>query len=220
MIDVPSGRVTARVMSTGRRVTGVEFVNVPGYLLHRDVAVATSRGTVPVDISYGGAIYAQVEAAAVGLDVTPADLTDLIALGREIKTSLSGTSYAAHPHDDRLSGIYGTVFVADEGRDGDGNLTQRNVTVFADGQVDRSPCGSGTAARVATLWARGLLEKEQNLLHRSIVGSLFRARIAATGTVDGRDSVIPVVVGTAHMTGEHVFTVDPDDDLVPGFVLR
>ena len=219
VIDVPSGRVTARVHSAGRRVREVEFVNVPSYVLHRGVVVETTRGPLSADSLFGGAIYAQVDVRQAGLDVAPEQLTDLIALGREVKAALNGTSYAVHPSDDRLSGIYGTICYTDDGVV-DGNPCQRNVVIFADGQVDRSPCGSGTAARVAALAATGTLDAGNTLLHRSIVGSEFRARIGGTGSLDGRDYVIPVVTGTAHKTGDHVFTVDPDDGLVPGFVLR
>ena len=220
VIDVPSGRVTARVHTTADRVTGVEFVNVPGYLLHRDLPVGTSRGSVTADVSFGGAIYAQVDARSVGLEVTPENVTELIALGREVKAALTGTRYARHPSDDRLSGIYGTIFFTDDGTDTDGNPCQRNVTIFADGQVDRSPCGSGTGARVATLVARGVLRDGHRLVHRSIVDSVFYAEVAGTCRSDGHDAVVPVVLGTAYRTAEHRFTADPDDELVPGFVLR
>lgn len=220
VIDVPSGRVTARVRTAVDRVTGVEFVNVPSYLMYRDLPVETSRGSVAVDVSFGGAIYAQVDARSVGLEVTPENVTELIALGREVKAALIGTQYSRHPSDDRLSGIYGTIFFTDDGIDADGNPCQRNVTIFADGQVDRSPCGSGTSARVATLVARGALDDGHRLVHRSIVDSVFHAWVAGTCGADGYDAVIPVVLGTAYRTAEHRFTADPDDDLVPGFVLR
>ncbi|MFZ2238511.1 MAG: proline racemase family protein [Gordonia amarae] len=220
VIDVPSGRVTARVFTKGERVTGVEFVNVPSFLLHRDIPVRTSRGTVTADVSYGGAIYAQVDARSIGLEVNPESLTELIALGREVKAVLHGSPYAEHPSDGRLSGIYGTIFYTDDGTDADGNPCQRNVTIFADGQVDRSPCGSGTGARVATLVARGVRDDGHRLVHRSIVDSVFHARVAGRCEADGHDAVVPVVLGTAYRTAEHHFTADPDDDLVPGFVLR
>ena len=207
VIDVPSGRVTARVWRSGGRTVGVEFLSVPSFVLGRDIPVATSRGAVRVDVSFGGAIYAQVAAAAIGLAVEPRHLRELIALGREIKGALDGTPHAAHPDDPRLSGIYGTILFDDLG-----GLRQRNVTIFADGQVDRSPCGSGTAARMATL--------DHDLVHSSIVGSVFEGSIIDRVTVAGRPAVVPSIRGTAFRTGEHVFHVDPHDDLVPGFVLR
>jgi proline racemase len=219
-IDVPSGRVTARVHSDQGRVTSVDFVNVPSYVLAESVPVATSRGTVPVDLAYGGAVYAQLPAASVGLAVEPAHLPDLIALGREIKWSLNDSEHARHPSDERLSGVYGTILFDDLGGDGDGAVHQRNVTVFADGEVDRSPCGSGTCARLAVLAASGRIAPGQELVHDSIVGSRFRARILNSATSEGRDAVIPLVTGSAYRTGEHTFVVDPADDLCPGFVLR
>ncbi|WP_433833071.1 proline racemase family protein [Actinoplanes sp. CA-015351] len=216
VIDVPSGRVTARVHTSGERVTHVDFVSVPSYVIAQQVPVPTSRGDVHADIAYGGAIYAQVAASAIGLEITPESIDQLIAAGREIKWTLNDSEYARHPDDDRLSGIYGTIIFEDLGPDEHGNPHQRNVTIFADGEVDRSPCGSGTASRIATLSAIGQIKDGQHLVHDSIVGSRFHAR-AERGP---GDTVIPVVTGTAHKTGEHLFVADPADQLFPGFVLR
>jgi len=143
--------------------------------------------------------------------VAPDNHQELIALGREVKWALDSHPVARHPDDDRLSGVYGTILYESLGTTADGDLHQRNVTIFADGELDRSPCGSGTAARVATLTASGELAPGQKLVHDSIVGSRFTAWLS--------DSV-PVIRGMAYPTGEHVFVVDPDDPLTPGFVLR
>ena len=213
IVDVPSGRVTARVHGDATRVTGVDFVNVPSYVLARDVPV---RGTVAT-LAFGGAIYACVSAATLGLSVVPSHLTELIALGREIKWALNDDAH--HPSDDRLSGVYGTIFYDDLGMNSDA-VHQRNVTVFADGEVDRSPCGSGTCARVADLVASGELRPGQELLHDSIIGTQFRARTLSSVVAEGRAAVIPQISGMAYPIGESTFTVDPDDPLVPGFVLR
>ncbi|WP_236793464.1 proline racemase family protein [Amycolatopsis sp. GM8] len=220
IIDVPSGRVTAKVHSRNRRISSIDFVNVPSYVLHDRVEVDTTAGKLDVAISFGGAIYAQVATSQTGIQITGADLTRLIGLARGIKAQLTGTKYSEHPSDSRLDGIYGVIFFTDDGPDEHGNVQQTNVTVFADGEVDRSPCGSGTCARVATLAATGALNSEQMLIHRSIVDSVFTARIAGLTTSEGHAAVLPVVTGTAHKTGEHHFTVDPDDTLTPGFVLR
>ena len=220
-IDVPSGRVIARVRRAEGRTVDVEFVSVPSFVVARDVEIVTGRGAVAVDISFGGAIYAQVPAERFGLSVVAEDVDDLIAAGREVTRALEGTTNARHPDDDRLSGVYGTILYDDLGTTDDGHLRQRNVTIFADGQVDRSPCGSGTAARVATLSAEGRLEASDSVLvHESIVGSVFVASRGPTIEAGGRDAVVPSIVGTAFRTGEHVFHVDPADDLVPGFVFR
>jgi proline racemase len=219
VVDVPSGRVTARVHREDGRVTGVDFVNVPSWVVARDVPVTTSRGAVTATVAFGGAIYATLPAAQVGLSVSPEHLGELIALGREVKWALNDSEHAVHPTDPRLSGIYGTIWF-DELGDTTGRVHQRNVTVFADGEVDRSPCGSGTCARLAVLAAEGRLPEGTVLRHDSIVGSTFTGRVLGTVDVGGRPAVLPQVTGTAHRTGEHVFTVDPHDPLVPGFVLR
>lgn len=220
VIDVPSGRVTARVHLVGGIVRSVDFVSVASFVMARGLAVATSFGDVVVDLAFGGATYAHLEASAVGLSVEPALLPDLIRVGREVKWALNDRPEARHPSDGRLSGVYGTVVHDDLGLDPQGRLHQRNVTIFADGEVDRSPCGSGTASRVAALAESGALVGDQVLVHDSLVGSRFLARIESVTTLHGRPAVVPVISGMAYQTGEHVFTVDEDDPMVPGFVLR
>jgi len=219
VIDVPSGRVTARVHREDARVVAVDFVNVPSWVVATDVPVSTSRGEVRVSVAYGGAIYATLPAAQLGLSVTPQRLSELVAVGREIKWALNDTQHAQHPNDPRLTGIYGTIWVDDLGEEA-GQVHQRNVTVFADGEVDRSPCGSGTCARLAVLTAEGRLPAGTVLRHDSIVGSTFTATVLGTVDLDGRPAVIPQVTGMAYRTGAHVFSVDPHDPLVPGFLLR
>jgi proline racemase len=219
VIDVPSGRVTARVHRQDARVVAVDFVNVPSWVIARDVPVTTSRGAVTVTVAYGGAIYVTLPAEQVGLSVTPENLGELIALGREIKWALNEAEQAVHPDDPRLNGIYGTIWV-DELGDGEGQVHQRNVAVFADGEVDRSPCGSGTCARLAVLHADGRLPAGTVLRHDSIIGSTFTGRVLDAVDVADRRAVIPQVTGMAYRTGEHRFAIDPHDPLVPGFLLR
>jgi proline racemase len=219
VIDVPSGRVTARVACRDGRVEGVTFRNVPSYVLARGLTVRTSRGEVQADISFGGAIYASMAASSVGLAVTPAHYHELIAVGREVKHALDGTDAAHHPSDPRLSGIYGAILYDDLGRT-EAGPHQRNVTIFADGEVDRSPCGSGTCARVALLADEGRLADGQTLTHDSIIGTRFLARVAGHASAEGRDAVVPEVDGNAYRTGEHVFVLDDRDPVGTGFVLR
>jgi proline racemase/trans-L-3-hydroxyproline dehydratase len=210
VVDVPSGRVTARVRCVAGRIEAVTFRNVPSYVLARGVEPDLRGGpaALTVDVSYGGAIYASVPAAAFGLSVAPEHLTELIALGRAVKAALAGHPAARHPDDDRLSGIYGVIF-----HDELGPGHQRNVTVFADGEVDRSPCGSGTAARLALLHDDGFTG---TLVHESIVGTSFRARVAeVTG-----EGIVAEVEGMAYRTGEHRFALDPRDPVGTGFTLR
>lgn len=219
VIDVPSGRVTATVTRSAGVTQSVAFRNVPSYVVARGVEVATSRGTVVADVSYGGAIYASVPASSVGLAVTPDHYDDLIAVGREIKWALNDGDVAQHPSDPRLSGIYGTIWFDDLGRTTHGPH-QRNVTIFADGEVDRSPCGSGTCARLALLADDGTLGPTDVLVHDSIVGTRFTGQVVEQTTAEGRPAVVPEVRGTAYPTGEHVFLLDEHDPVGTGFVLR
>ncbi len=214
-IDVPSGRVQARVQREHGRTTGVVFRNVPSRVLATDIPLSTSRGDVEVDLVFGGAVYATLSAGSLGLEVSPAHTTELIRLGREIKWALNEHPAAQLADDARLSGVYDTILVDDLGRTDDGPW-QRNVTVFADGEVDRSPCGSGTAARVALLTETGVLAEGETLTHDSIIGTRFLAR-AAERTPAG---VIPEVVGQAFRVGRSEFELDPSDPLGGGFSLR
>jgi proline racemase len=218
-IDVPSGRVGARVRCSGGKVESVAFRNVPAYVLARALGVETPGGAVEVDVSYGGAIYASLPAEAAGLAISPARLGELTALGRAVKWALDETDAARHPSDPRLSGVYGTILYVDLPPGPDGPH-QRNVAVFADGEVDRSPCGSGTSARAALLADDGRLGDGEVLTHESITGTTFRARIVERVRAEGRDAVVTEVEGAAYRTGEHRFVLDPRDPLGEGFVLR
>jgi proline racemase len=206
-VDVPSGRVLARVRCRAGAVQSVAFRNVPAHVVARGIPAAG----VTVDLAYGGAMYASVPAERLGLRVTPAELPQLIEAARAIRRDVDGAGAARHPADDRLSGLYGTIFFEELGA-----LHQRNVTVFADGEVDRSPCGSGTSARCALLAADGDLADGQTLRHAGIVGTEFLARVV--GTAGG--GVLTEVEGMAYRTGGHAFTLDPRDPLGTGFVLR
>ena len=206
-IDVPSGRVVAHVERRGGAVQRVAFRNVPSYVIARDVPV----GSVRVDVAYGGAIYAFVPASRLGLAIATDALSELISAGRRIKTALAGSEVAAHPEDPRLAGIYGTVI-----HEKVGPRHYRNVVVFADGEVDRSPTGSATSARTALLMDAGELGDGESWRNDSIVGTSFSARAI------GREprGVLTEVEGTAFRTGEHRFVLDPRDELGTGFVLR
>jgi len=219
VIDVPSGRVAARVRSRAGEVESVAFRNVASYVLGRGVEVEVAGRAVTVDVSYGGAIYASVPAATFGLEVTPEHYPELIRVGRGVKWAVNETPWARHPSDARLSGVYGTILYDDLG-DTAAGPHQRNVTVFADGEVDRSPCGSGTSARLALLEADGRLGTEDVLTHDSIVGTRFTGWVEEVTTAEGRHAVMPGMRGMAYRTGEHVFTRDPRDPLGTGFVLR
>ncbi|WP_327255604.1 proline racemase family protein [Streptomyces sp. NBC_01244] len=213
-IDVPSGRVGATVHRARGRTTGVTFRNVPARTSARKVPVATTLGMAEVDIAHAGACYASLSARDLGLDVSSASLPELVRAGKEIRAALATHPGTWHPDGPLLSGVYG-VTLYEELPDTPFGPHQRNVTVFADGQIDRSPCGSGTSARLALLAEDGRLGEGEDLLHESVVGTVFTGRVAARVA----EGVVTEVTGTAYRTGEHLFSVDPQDALGPGFLL-
>ena len=218
-VDVPSGRLacTARLDDEGR-VDAVAFRNVPSFVLARDVEIATTRGPLSLDVAFGGAFYGSLDVRDLGLHVEPGALPELIALQRELRPALERVLDVVHPEHPDLAGIYGVIFW--EPVDGEPRA-QRNVTVFADGEVDRSPCGSGTSARLAILHARDGIGIGETLRHRSIVDSVFEARVIGAGPPVGpHASVIAEVEGSAYRTGQHTFTLDDRDPLGTGFLLR
>ena len=208
LVDVPSGRLETWATVEGGRVRSVRFRNVPSFVWGRGI----DAGGHVVDVAFGGAFYATLPER-----VEPAELPRLIALGRQIKAELEAAHDVVHPAEPELNGIYGVIFWQDEGDD---PVTQRNVTVFADGEVDRSPCGSGTSARLALLDDEGRLARGEALCHRSIVDSEFTARVVDDADVAGRPAVLTEVEGSAYRTGRAEFTLDPDDPLGEGFLLR
>jgi proline racemase len=208
VIDVPSGRLETVARVESGRVRSVRFRNVPSFTWARGVPVAGRE----VDVAFGGAFYATLPER-----VDPSELPRLIALGREIKDALNGGHEIVHPQEPELRDVYGVIFWQQEA---EAPLTQRNVTVFADGEVDRSPCGSGTSARLALLDEEGTLPRGAELRHLSIIGSEFTGRAVADAQMAGRRAVVTEVEGAAFRTGSASFTLDPDDPLRGGFLLR
>ncbi len=208
VVDVPSGRLETWAQVENGRVRSVRFRNVPAFVWAEGVEL----GAGSVDVAFGGAFYASVEER-----VEPGELPRLIELGRELKREIEAWQDVVHPLEPELRDVYGVIFWQDEGEH---PLTQRNVTIFADGEVDRSPCGSGTSARLALLDRSGRLPRGDELRHRSVVDTEFRARVVGEAEVAGIPAVVTEVEGSAFRTGEHVFTLDADDPLGDGFLLR
>jgi len=204
VVDVPSGRLHTVAQIEDRRVSSVRFRNVPSFVQARRLRAAGRE----VDVAFGGAFYASLEER-----VEPAELPRLIELGRAIKADIEATHAVVHPDEPELRDVYGVIFWQEESAR---PFTQRNVTVFADGEVDRSPCGSGTSARLALLHDEGRLAVGEPLRHLSVVGSEFTGRVVEV-TESG---VVTEIEGSAHLTGRHEFVLEPDDELGEGFLLR
>lgn len=210
VVDVPSGRLETVAMVEEGRVRSVRFRNVPSFVLVDGLELRIGGRQVAVAVAYGGAFYAIVPADIFELLVEPAYLPRFIELGREIKLAIEAARDIVHPLNDELRDIYGVIFTQ-------GN---RNVTIFADGEVDRSPCGSGTSARLAVMDQRGELARGSLLMHEGIVATRFSGRVTGDAMVGEFPAVITEVEGSAHFTGNHEFVLMGDDPIGTGFLLR
>lgn len=187
---------------------------MPSFVLHGGLVVKLAKGRAPVDVAFGGAFYAIVDAESVGLPIDIAHLPELRRVGMEIKHAVEAQQPIVHPIDPGLRGIYGTIFTGparDEGAD------LRNVTIFADAEVDRSPCGTGTAAVMAVVDAMGLLTEDRPFVHESLIHTRFAGRVAGRTLVGEHHAIVPEIEGSAWITGEHTFLIDDADPLKEGF---
>jgi trans-L-3-hydroxyproline dehydratase len=220
VLDSPAGPVHARAaveQAGGRlRVASVRFTNVPSFVLHAALPVRLDGREIRADVAFGGAFYAIVDSEAAGIPVRQDRLTDLRRAGMAIKHAVEALVRVRHPEEPGLHGVYGTIFTGPPSAEG---ADLRNVTVFAEAEVDRSPCGTGTCAVMAVLSAMGLLGREQTFTHESIIGTLFRGRVVGETTVGGHPAIVPEVEGSASITGEHTFLIDERDPLRFGFRL-
>ena len=217
-IDSPAGLITAHARVEQGQVTEVRFHNVPSFVLALDQSVEVAGiGSVRYDIAFGGAFYSFVQAEETGVSCSPEDFRQLIEKGLAIKRAVMADRPIPHPFEEDLSFLYGTIFV---GPPLGAGAHSRNVCIFAEGEVDRCPTGTGVSARLAIHHARGEIGIGESMVVESIIGSRFTGRIVEATTFGPYPAVIPEVAGTAHITGRHEFLIDPDDPLCNGFILR
>ncbi|KAA3618793.1 MAG: proline racemase [Calditrichaeota bacterium] len=217
-IDTPAGLVTAFAQVDGSRVERTYFQNVPSFVYStNDEIDVPGIGTVKYDIAFGGAFYAFVDAKSVGLTCTEADFRSLIEKGMRIKRAIMQERETIHPFEKDLNFLYGTIFVGDAENS---HNHSRNVCIFADGEVDRSPTGTGVSARAALHYFKGQIGLNEKITIESIIGSSFDVRALEEVKFGPHKAVIPEVEGAAYITGMSEFLLDPDDDLANGFILR
>ena len=217
-IDTPAGLVTAHAQVEDGQVMSVRFQNVPSFVLELDERVTVPGiGEISYDIAFGGAFYAFVQAEEIGLSLTPSDFRPLIEKGMAIKRDVMESRPITHPFEKDLSFLYGTIFIGPPQENG---AHSRNVCIFAEGEVDRCPTGTGVSARLAIHYARGEVSINQPIIIESIIGTRFSGRILRSSTFGPYPAVIPEVTGTAHITGRNEFLIDPSDPLNDGFILR
>jgi trans-L-3-hydroxyproline dehydratase len=216
-METPAGPVTARPTVVDGRVESVAVENVPSFVVARDRSVEVPGvGTVAYDVAFGGAFYAYCRAADAGVGLTPGDAADLVDAGRRLKAAVAADIDVEHPHEPELSFLYGVIFTGEPAGDAD----SRNVCVFADGEIDRCPTGTGVSGRLALRAADGRLDPGERFTVESVVDSTFTGWYDETTEFGGRRAVVPTVRGSAHLTGRHTFAVDPTDPLGEGFLLR
>jgi proline racemase len=215
-LDTPAGLVTARVDVGDGRAKAVTFRNVPAFLAARDLEVGVpGRGRVTYDMAFGGNFYALIPAASVGLAVDPSSGGELVDAGLEIMAAINAADRPVHPLDERIAGLAHVIF-HEPGRDG---ASGRAATSIHPGWLDRSPCGTGTSARLAQLHARGELAAGEEFVNESVIGTRFTGRIVDETTVGEVPAVVPEITGRAWVTGMGQYLLDPEDPFPAGFRL-
>jgi trans-L-3-hydroxyproline dehydratase len=215
-LDTPAGPVPVEARCRDGKVERVQFTNVPSFVTHLGVELdVEGLGPVPVDVAYGGAFFAIVDASALGFAVEPKEARELVVLGNRITAAARGLE-VRHPDNPEIQGVTFTEFAAPFAGPG---TVSRNAVIVAPGRIDRSPCGTGTSARLAVLHARRQLAVGQGFVHESIIGSRFEGGIASVTTVGERPAVVPTVAGQAWITGVFQHGLDPSDPFREGFTL-
>jgi proline racemase len=220
VFDTPAGVVRARAdirdEAGAIRVERVSFVNVPSFVLLAGLAIQAGARHLRADVAYGGAFYAIVDSEAAGVAIDAGHVPELRRTGMAISRAIEGARTIAHPFDASLSGLQGTIFTGPSHAEG---ADLRNAAVFADGQIDRSPCGTGTSAVMAVLDAMGLLDAERPFVQESIIGTRIAGRVVGRTEVGEYPAVVTEIEGSAWITGEHAFVIDAHDPLKDGFRL-
>ncbi len=216
LIDTPAGLVRARVEMRDGRLGQIAVENVPAFLYLSGVQVELPSGLLEVDISFGGNFFALVPAHRLGLTVEPAQLADLVTRGMEIRAAIDQQLEVVHPTKPQIDTVDLVEIYEDRPEKG---IDCRNVVVFGDGQVDRSPCGTGTSAKMALLYAKGCLGLNEPYVNQGIIGTRFTGRLLREESVGDVTGVVPEIAGSAYVTGFHQFVVDSRDPLKSGFPL-
>ncbi|MCL2350031.1 MAG: proline racemase family protein [Defluviitaleaceae bacterium] len=216
-MDTPAGIVKACATVNDGLVGEVSFVNVPSFLYRDDVAVDVPKlGKVTVDIAFGGSFFALVRASDFGLEIVPENGLQFIKLGLKIRDAINEQVDIMHPILNRITSCDLVEFYC-EPKNPTSNA--RNVVIFGDGQIDRSPCGTGTCAKLAALYAKGKIKVGETFVYESILGTQFKGKITDTMKLEEFDAIIPEITGSAYITGFNTLVIDERDPLKHGFLL-
>jgi proline racemase len=219
VLEAPAGLISLECRCENGKVTSVRFVNRPSFVFHLGAPVEVEGvGSLTVDVAWGGMAYVLVDAAALGFSLRPDEARELCLLGQRIKTAAAAQLPAVHPENPAFAGITQTEFTGPARREA-GVLTARNAVVVSPGRIDRSPCGTGTSARLAVLHARGEIAVGEEFRHESILGTVFSSRIEEPATVGGVPAVTCSVAGQAWITDLSQVGLDPRDPFPEGYTL-
>ncbi|KPU27036.1 proline racemase [Caloranaerobacter sp. TR13] len=217
-MDTPVGLIKAKAKVERGKVKEVSIVNVPAFHYMKDVKIDVPNiGEVTLDISFGGSFFAIVDAQQLGIEVQPKNTQKLIDLGLTIREIINASIKVQHPILKHINKV-DLVEIFDKPTNKEADL--KNVVVFGQGQIDRSPCGTGTSAKLATLYSKGKLRIGEYFVYESILGTTFKGRILGTTKVKNYEAVIPEITGSAYITGFSHFVIDPEDPVKYGFVLK
>ncbi len=217
-MDVPSGIIHSFAEVKDDEITNIGFYNVPSFVQQIDSIVKIPRfGKIQYDLAFGGAYYVFVDVAQFDLDCTQEYQDELIRIGMLIKKTISKSIIIEHPTEPEMNFLYGIIFT---GSPKNSNNHSRNVCIFAEGEVDRSPTGTGVSARAAIHYARGEISIGESITIESIIGSTFTVKVNEITTFGKYKAIIPEVRGTAFITGKNSFWINPNDPLKDGFLLR
>lgn len=217
VFDTPAGLVRAHVVVEDGRAREAWIENVPSFLYRSDVPVEVEGlGQITVDISFGGNFFALVSVDQVGVPVEPSNVQRLVELGLRIREAVNKQVKVQHPLEKHIDRVELTEFTAPPSHP---EAHARNVVIFGEGSVDRSPCGTGTSAKMAALYAKGQLKIGEPFIHESIIGTLFQGKLLREVMVGELKAVVPQVGSSAYITGIQQFVIDPDDPLKYGFIL-
>jgi proline racemase len=218
-LEAPAGLVRVNAECNDGKCKTVTFTNVPSFVFGLDQQVdVPGIGTLTVDVAYGGMIYVLVDAATVGFKLVPDEARSLVEVGERIKKAAAAQLPSVHPENAEIHTINQTLFGGPISDTSSGK-TARNTVVVSPGRLDRSPCGTGTSARLAVMHARGQLKLGEPFLHRSIIGSEFIGKIIGTADVGGISGIVPAITGSAWITAFHQYVLDPTDPFPTGFTL-
>lgn len=217
-LEAPAGLVRVKAAIENGKVKEVSFRNVPAFLYKEDVKINVPEiGEITLDISFGGSFFAIVDAKQLGIKIIPENATKLKDIGLKIRDIVNKEVEIQHPTLEHIKTV-DLVEIYDEPTNPEATL--KNVVIFGEGQVDRSPCGTGTSAKMATLFAKGKLKEGQQFVYESIIGTMFKGRVVGTTKVGDFDAVIPEITGSAYITGFNTFVIDDDDPMKFGFTLK